>query len=272
MKKLLALILCVMMFVAVIPTAAFAADAEAWKVVGDNSGWYAASVNKQAISDLEDAIDNMYNALAANQLVFGTAQTLHTMADDLVKSLLADVDDFTYGKGENERTVDHDDLVTNSRKFLKTVIGGYITDYVTTRQNAYTNTDGTVDYEKYIKVYTNAVNNSLTSAKAQKGIEAFVYSLAALKLQDVVNDAHDDLKDAILDWNDYGSKWAEFGFKLPATADDLTKLWDNLDGKTPPTSTFVAKDGLTDAESATLIGILDPAGAAAAAAATTEEG
>ena len=242
MKKLLALVLCVMLFVSIIPTAAFADD---WQVVGSKSvsgGYYAAKVNKSAIDDLKDAMENMYSSLAANQTVFGTAQALHSMADDLVKGLFADVEDYT---ALDKTVYDHDDLVTNSRAFLKGIIGAYITDYVTTREAAWKDAAGNIDYEDYLKVYTKGVQNALTSSKAQKGIEAFIYSLAALKMQDAVADAHDDLKDAIIDWNDYGSKWDEFGF-----GQDIEDLWK----VTAPA--FGSPIGLTDREYKTLDGIL----------------
>jgi hypothetical protein len=57
MKKLLALILCVMMFVAVIPTSAFAAS----KVVG--SGSTVASFT--TVPDKVDKFDSVYNAKKA---------------------------------------------------------------------------------------------------------------------------------------------------------------------------------------------------------------
>ena len=62
MKKLLALVLCVMMFVAIIPSSAFAYNkaSSGSAYIGntdDNAdGWYDVKKNKDAIDDLKDAI------------------------------------------------------------------------------------------------------------------------------------------------------------------------------------------------------------------------
>jgi hypothetical protein len=345
MKKLLALVLCVVMVLSLAP-AAFATDSRTeaqkgwnptWPVGGTHNdakaGWYSSQTNKNAIDDLNDAIDDMYNALAANQTVFATAQGMHSLADNLVKGLLTNVDDFTYKvydpatKAIIEKTVDHDDLVDNSRAFLKAVIGTHITDYMNDRMSRWTDTttyvpasagakttvsntetvsntdydlytlgnviyctDGTkwykyqgtatkiddlatttasdwqpvgtkaptnpvttIDYEKYLDTYVAAVNNALNSSKAQKGIEAFAYAMAAVAIQDSVNDKLDDLRDEIIAWNDYGSsKWDEFGF---------TPISDNFDGLFDNVSTinggdiFVRGSGLTQAEANTAIDI-----------------
>jgi len=341
MKKLLALVLCVMMFVAVIPTAAFAADSRTdaqkgwnptWPVGGTHNdakaGWYSSQTNKNAIDDLNDAIDDMYSALAANQTVFSTAKGMHSLADGLAKGLLADVDDFTYKvydpatKVYIEKTIDHDDLVDNSRAFLKAVIGTHITDYMNDRYGRWTDTtiyvpasagvqttvnttkydlytlgnvfyctDGTqwfkykgaatkiddlattqptdwqqlgtetptnpvttIDYEKYLDTYVAAVNNALTSSKAQKGIEAFAYALAAVAIQDSVNDKLDDLRDEIIDWNDASSsKWNEFGFSPIAT--DFDNLFGNVNPIINSSDVFVRGSGLTQNEFQTAVDI-----------------
>jgi len=251
MKKLLALILCVMMFVAVIPTAAFAT--ETWdpefEVGGTNNtevnGWFKASVNKDAIDDLNDAIADMYSALAANQTVFATAQGMHSLADNLAKGLLANIDDFTFTvKVDNEKkdiTFSHDQLVDNSRAFLKAVIGAEIKSYMDKRAAAYLDDEDEIDdYDAYLKTYIAAVNNALTSSKAQKGIEAFAYALATMAIYDDVNDKLDDLRDELIAWNDYGdTKWGEFGF-TPA-ADDFDDLFNDIDS-----TVFVPGTGLTN--------------------------
>jgi len=281
----------------------------------DVNGWYKVSVNKNAIDDLNDAIDDMYNALAINQTVFTTAQGMHSLADNLAKGLLADIDDFTFYADDDvtEIPLSHDDLVDNSRAFLKAVIGAEIKNYMDKHFDAYmdptvlvpvdsgktatlNNNDYTLytlggdiffqkqngdwfrykggsdldgitkikskewtnlgkkqptlngysyDYEDYLNTYIAAVNNALTSSKAQKGIEAFAYTLAAVAVQDSVNDKLDDLRDEVVAWNDYGtSKWDEFGF-TPASA-DLDDLFNNV-----TSNVFVPGAGLTDDEYAT---------------------
>ena len=73
MKKLLALILCVMLFVALIPSNAFA--------------WEDKAVSNTAIKEAEKSIKNMYTAIAADELVFGTAKSLHDLFDGMATSL-----------------------------------------------------------------------------------------------------------------------------------------------------------------------------------------
>ena len=224
MKKLLALILCVMLFVSVIPTAAFAADVG----VGDESGWAASKINTKAVSNMKDDIASMYAALAVNQTVFGTAKVMHDLADGMVKALFADTDsiDFLNPDGTVNHTVAHDDLVTNARAYLKEIIGGHINSYIAKRLPAMTDDDGNVDAEDYLKLYTKAVSDALTSSKAQKGFEAFVYAIVTANLADSINDQFDDLYDAMVDWNDFGNKWGEFGFA--GEVPDFSNLWHNI--------------------------------------------
>ena len=237
MKKLLALILCVMLFVSVIPTAAFAADVG----VGDASGWAASKINTKAISNMKDDIASMYAALAVNQTVFGTAKVMHDLADGMVKALFADTDsiDFLNPDGTVNHTVAHDDLVTNARAYLKEIIGGHINSYIAKRLPAMTDDDGNVDAEDYLKLYTKAVSDALTSSKAQKGFEAFVYAIVTAHLADSINDQFDDLYDAMVDWNDFGNKWGEFGFEGEVA--DFSNLWHD----SPTTASAADPDDAT---------------------------
>jgi len=256
MKKLLALVLCVMLFVSIVPTSAFAYNAATAqsKYIGADSGtnadgWYGVKTNKDAIDDLKDAIDGMFGALAANQTVFSTAKSLHDITNSMATAMFADVEDITL---PGFKTVDHDDLVSATRGYLKSILGAYVNDYVMDRKDAwYDADDETIDTAKYMKIYTDGVTKSLTSSKAQKGIEALVYSLAALKVADSVNDELGDMRDAMIDWNDYGSKWAEFGWDFygPNAAGALSDLWAK--GVTPvlvPGSSLTENDILTIAD------------------------
>jgi hypothetical protein len=144
-----------------------------------------------------------------NQTVFGTAKAMHDLTDGMVKALFADTDSATIAGV----TVYHDDLVANARAYLKGILGGEINKYIATRLPAMTDpATGNVDAEDYLKLYTKAVSNALTSSKAQKGFEAFYYAIAVAKIADDLQDELDDLYDEMVDWNDFGSKWAEFGF------------------------------------------------------------
>ena len=212
MKKLLAMILCVAMVLSIAP-AAFA-DAG---VGSHESGWAAKTVNSNAIDNLKDSIASMYAVLAVDQTVFGTAKAMHDLTDGMVKALFADTDSAEIAGV----TVYHDDLVANARAYLKGIIGGEINAYIAKRLPAMTDDNGNVDAEDYLKLYTTAVSNALTSSKAQKGFEAFYYAIAVAKIADDLGDELSDLKDAMVDWNDFGSKWAEFGFTADATLDDV---------------------------------------------------
>jgi uncharacterized protein YxeA len=255
MKKLLALILCVMLFVSVIPTSAFAytatvggavnqntqtyVDATTGKVVKeeavDLTPKYQSTTNaRRAVENLGKDINAMYTALAADQTVFGTAQSIYDMTDTLSKDLLKGIGSFKYFDAKGiQHEVYEEDLATNVRKGLNLVIGNTITNYMNERVGLFTsektvyktNPDGTyfrdangdlvVDHtynvvkpDKYIEVWGNAVKNALSSEKAQKNIEAMVTGLFALKVQKSVNDGADDLYTDIVDWD----HWGEFNW------------------------------------------------------------
>ena len=216
MKKLLALVLCVMMFVAVIPTNAFA--------------WEDKAVSSTAVKEAEKSIKNMYTAIATDELVFGTAQSLHDLFDGLSKQMFDGVDsiDVPVNKSKltpvttNKAKTYHDDLVDNTRAYLKGIVGDSIAKYISDRTSSFKSDtiNGGVDPEKYLKVFVAAVNDSVASEKAQKGIEAFAYDLAMIKVMQSVKDEADDLQKAIKDWG--GSKWDEFG----SVFDPKTKDYD----------------------------------------------
>ena len=279
MKKLLAMILCVVMVLSLAPAAFAYNAADTSEYIGNveenADGWYGVAVNKEAIDDLKDAMNDMFMALATNQTVFGTAKNLHDMANGLATSLFEGIDSIDLSDFNDALVeVDHDDLVANTRGYLKSIIGAYVNDYVLDRKAAwYDEDDKTIDYENYLKIYAKGVEKSLGSAKAQKGIEALVYSLAALKLADAVDDEFDNLKDAMIDWNDYGSKWAEFGWPLygDAAANAFADLWA-LDGANNYTPVFVPELlGLSADDITTLADVIGADGNAAAAFAADDE-
>jgi hypothetical protein len=130
MKKLLALILCVMMFVAVIPTAAFAANqtenpptqTATWvrPEIHDMMTYKAAS---DAISHAKANIDYLYGTLTANTAVFGTVKTM----DDVVNGLVTDMFAGTTGYFNG---VPVGTIKDNVKMYMKDVIGGSIIDYM----------------------------------------------------------------------------------------------------------------------------------------------
>ena len=205
MKKLLALVLCVMMFVAIIPTNAFA--------------WEDKAVSSTAVKEAEKSIKNMYTAIATDELVFGTAQSLHDLFDGLSKQMFDGVDSIdvpvTQSKLKpvttNKAKTYHDDLVDNTRAYLKGIVGDSIAKYISDRTSSFKSDtiNGGVDPEKYLKVFTAAVNEAVSSEKAQKGIEKFVNNLAMVKVMDSAKTKVEDVRDAIKDWGT--GKWREFG-------------------------------------------------------------
>lgn len=217
MKKLLALILCVMMFVAIIPTAAFA-DSISGGAVPSKSGWAAKRDSIDAIKNLKDDIKAMYYSLAADQTVFGVAKSYHDLADGIAKSLFDGKESVEIGGVK----IYHDDLVDNTRGYIKAIIGAEIMKELDANKNGWYNTEkGTYDPEKYLKAFSDAATKAVGSAKAQKGLEALVMGLVALSAQSSVNDAGEDLYYDIVDWgmskyNEYG--WEDFLKGGPAAA------------------------------------------------------
>jgi hypothetical protein len=146
MKKLLALVLCVMMFVAVIPTAAFAATTVT--VVNPDlpqAGtveWNSTAVSKKAISNAKDNIERYYGTLAADNAVFGTIKSMDSVISDIAKGMFADVDSWTYPVTEyaqdqdkpkattKDVTVYNSTLVDNTKSLLREVIGSNVTNYM----------------------------------------------------------------------------------------------------------------------------------------------
>jgi hypothetical protein len=204
MKKLLALVLCVMMFVAVIPTSAFAAGETT-----TTKAWADKAVSNTAIKEAEKSIKNMYTAIATDELVFGTAKSLYDLSNGLAENMfdgIASVDNAS-GTGKTY----HDDLVKNTREYMNGIIGDSIANYISERKDVFKSDsiNGNVDPEKYLKVFVAAVNDAVTSEKAQKGLQAFVYDLFALKTMSAVKGQAEDIQTAIKDWGT--SKWGEFG-------------------------------------------------------------
>jgi len=240
MKKLLALILCVMMFVAVIPTAAFAYTPTVGQYTNQNAAngllvdqeptYVSKTTARRAVENLGKDVKAMYTALAADQTVFGTAKTIYDMTDSLSKDLLKGIGSYTYYttetiNGQQVRVaheIYEDDLATNVRKSLNAIIGNTVTNYMNDRVSQFTSEvkdpvtkeviGRVVKPEKYLEVWGKAVQNALSSEKAQKNIEAMVTGLFALKVQKDVNDGANDLYTDIVDWDHWNEfKWGQLG-------------------------------------------------------------
>jgi hypothetical protein len=225
MKKLLAMILCVAMVLSIAP-AAFAAGTTggiAQDYFPDRTPEYAdTSVAKKAITDLGKDMKAMYYAIAADEAVFGTAKGIYSMTDSLAKELLKDIDKYETPFGD----IYQEDLIDNVRKGLNHIIGNEIANYLNDRVGTFTNSNGYVQPDKYMNTFIKAVNNALTSNKAQKNIQAIVYGLAALNLQKTVNDRADDLYDDIIDWD----HWKEFHWTTDANGNAINVTEPDLYG------------------------------------------
>jgi hypothetical protein len=240
MKKLLALILCVMMFVAVIPTSAFAAS----KVVG--SGSTVASFTtvpdkvdkfdsvynaKKAVEAASDAIQAMYGGVAADQGVFATVKAIDSVVVDLSKQIFDGVDKLdVLGTTYTNKT-----LTDNTKAYLRTHIGGEIIDYMKDHIGTYAelkeikDANGNVigkytvyDPVKYMNAFATAASKAMSGEKGAKNIEAIVYSMAAAKVQKDSLDAMKDLYDEIHAWEGTDNIFGAYGFNAVVKPDATT--------------------------------------------------
>ena len=220
MKKLLAMILRVAMVLSIAP-AAFAG-------AGSTGGTYnydeeyervpqydSVGVAKKTVSDLGKDMKAMYYAIAADETVFGTAKGIYDMTNGMAKDLLKDTDKLEYWVPDPtpadptrmvKKTIYQEDLIDNVRSGFNHIIGDEIANYLTKHRGSFTDSDDNFKPDKYLNTFVKAVNEALTSDKAQKNIQALVYGLAAINLQKSVNDRADDLYDEIVDWD----HWQEF--------------------------------------------------------------
>ena len=138
MKKLLALVLCVMMFVAIIPTAAFADAEQPYPTTTATGKWSSLSAANKVISNTKKNIEYMYNALAADNAVFGTVQAMDSVVVDLVKGLFADLEDGYEVKTTGGKYIYSQSLLEkNAKRVLRNAIGGEVADYMTNHLGSY---------------------------------------------------------------------------------------------------------------------------------------
>jgi uncharacterized protein YdbL (DUF1318 family) len=223
MKKLLALILCVMMFVAVIPTSAFAAGkidapmnlrdtSTASKFVGTQAA-------KDAIKDSSDAINAMYGALAADQGVFTTVKAIDGVVTDLAKDLFKDVDKLELSlMGIGASDISKSKAEDKTKAFLRASIGAEITKYMNEHLGSFVKYDSTgtvidgVDPVKYWNTFATAASKAVSGEKAQKNIEALVYTTSLAKAFKEINDKQKDLYDEVASWEGNDNLFKAYGF------------------------------------------------------------
>jgi hypothetical protein len=224
MKKLLALILCVMMFVAVIPTSAFAVSIPTAYVPTTSGTFYPKWANKTAAQKAVDAatdnIQALYQTLAADKGVFAVVSAIDGVVTGISDQIWKDVDEVKLGsalqkKLGTNRTVTGDDMNDLTKFYLRTVIGNEIMNYMNGHAGAYAthsfvkdangNVIGTrtkIDPVKYMDAFATAASKAVSSEKAVKNIQAIVLSLAAGAAYDDFIDDLDDLREEIALWND----------------------------------------------------------------------
>lgn len=219
MKKLLALILCVMMFVSVIPTMAFAendqnppaAAAVAYPWI-DNPLMAAAQYKKEIenmMKNTKEDIQNAYAEFASNKVVYSTAKGMDDTIVGLVDAITADLIGKKIAVYNADGTLDKTDLTKVQYQFkkadadnIKDLVRGLIDKKVADKmlENEYKfvskyNDDGSVkeiNPIKYAQTFADSVSAVLTDKDFQKGYEgvATYFALASL-----VKNVNDTLKD-----------------------------------------------------------------------------
>ena len=211
MKKLLALILCVMMFVAVIPTSAFAHTYGDPKV--DNPLYSAAEYAtqiKNMIKNTKSSIEKSYKVLAGDQVVYGSAKAM----DDMIVGLVDGIGDTLIEK-ELMKKADVDGIKDNVRSY----IDGAVAKKISENYYKALDKDGKRDPIKYAQLVADSIQGALTDEDFQKGYEAVAtyWALASL-----IKDTRDSLKDARKDFSDSVDKkfQADFAKKYTALVDE----------------------------------------------------
>jgi hypothetical protein len=241
MKKLLALVLCVVMVLSLVP-AAFAAGTTGGVALATGTqipNYIDKAVANALIKDLNDDIKALYTATVANETVFSSAKAIYDFSNGLAKELLKDTEKVEFPDGT---TLYNEDLTANLRKSLNHFIGNEIRNYMDDRIDAYTNAAGNIQPEKYLNTYVKALNSALASETAQKNIESLVLAIATMSAMQKANDAADDLYDAIVDWD----HWNEFNWGDIANMDPSVAANGGYTGTWLPSSTTLIPSGSVD--------------------------
>jgi hypothetical protein len=206
MKKLLALILCVMMFVSVIPTMAFAADATPADAEGYASSIAAAKADPTSKATLESAaaykkqvekmIENTkknvataYGILAMDQVVYSSAKSM----DDVVVGLVDQIADQLVGKkfayvkpdGTTITGKDVDAFKKTEKAALRKIVEDIVIDELKDTSK-YIDKDNKIDPVKYGQAFANAVNKALNNKDFQAGYQAVATFFALANVADSI--------------------------------------------------------------------------------------
>ena len=215
MKKLLALILCVMMFVSVIPMSAYAE----WPIVDnplDSANEYANEI-KNMIKHTRENIETAYGVLVMDQVVYNSAKGM----DDAIVNLVDGIAKPLINKGK--MTKDDSDTVKDA---IRGLIDGMVAKNM--MKDAYKYFDGDkIDPIKYAQVFANSVSKALTDKDFQKGYEAVATYFA---LSQIVSDVNDQLeKDYEKFQNGIDGKFdAKFADRYPVLAENFIDTYGEM--------------------------------------------
>ena len=238
MKKLLALILCVMMFVSVIPTSAFAADT--YPTVPDKDALKAASAYakdiKNMIKNTRENIEGAYGIIVMDKTVYNTAKSMDDTVVGLVEALTKNL------IGQDIYVITgNDDFTAGGQKFTKAQVDAvkdgvrHVIDKLVAKEmkeNSYKYYDGKDFFPiVYAQTFANAVSKALTNKDFQKGYEAVATYFAATKLIHDVNKELEDQWKALRDEvagtgfdKDFETRYPELAASYIDTFAELNKL------------------------------------------------
>ena len=239
MKKLLALILCVMMFVSVIPTMAFADGAQydtsaavAKEDPQTKAALEAASAYKKQIEKMiENTKKNVataYGVLAMNQVVYSSAKSM----DDVIVGLVDQIADQISGKTINGTKYDAATLKTfkdDHKKSVRAIIEDIVVKELKDNEYKYKDKDGKIDPVKYGQVIADAVNTALNNKDFQAGYQAVATYYALANVADSINDELKKQRDAFKDSIDTSFDKDFTGYYEKLVADYVDTLKE-LDG------------------------------------------
>ncbi len=192
MKKLFALILCVMMLASVMSTSAFAEtdyDAMKWDAPAD------------VIDDAKENLRNLYGTYAANETIFNTAKTVDGLVKGLIKDALADYEVSTLDGGNATPKSTLNDTLVDA---LRATIGGAVTDYMEDHENEYTDASTkAVDPVDYLNTYANALSNAVSSADGQAGLQAFALYAMNQSVKNSLLKDYSDLQTSMTNWGKF---------------------------------------------------------------------
>ena len=259
MKKLLALILCVMMFVAVIPTSAFAATnwtatsqpdhKEANWQTGDypiidnplmSVAQYAKEI-KNMIGNTKTSIQSAYGVLIGDKVVYTAAKSM----DDVIVGLVNSIANPLIEKGK---------YTTAAADAVKLEVRRLMDLFVTAEMAKtwkYTNGDGTIDPIKYAQTFANGVSGALNNKQFQKGYEAVATYFALCNLIADVN-------------KELSTQYADFANSVDAKFDKnfevyYPALWTFFVDTFEDVKDFAAAGeaaGMTEEEIAAMLGVV----------------